>query len=505
MSKPIVIAMAGDSGVGKTTMARMFNIILGPENCTILRGDDLHKYERNDPMWQVYTHLNPAANDLEMGDRHLLDLCNLKPISRKIYNHSTGRFDDPVIINPNKYIIDDGLHALFTEAYRELASIKIYIDAPDDLICHWKINRDTKERGQSIDEVRASISKRAVDSHLFIKPQKDFADVIINFVLNEPIKVIGDKNEQPNFHIEYIIKNDFKFKNLFHHIFSKLQEYTKKINDFSYICRQIGCDPSQTQGPGGNISIKINESLMAVKSSGRLLKDIYHASGFSVMRYDYVSNFYAGQDGKVQESEMMEVLESSTIQGDQRPSMESAVHAILPDGVVHTHPVYLNCIMCSEDSKDICSKIFKDMDYEYVDMCLPGSELTNAIIKLQSEKKIFLIENHGLIVCGDLDFCKNTAAQINNICKNYLIKLNASFVDFENYTNDSVNNDDKFLYADDVMFLNCDKAWASEVRRAHNYIINNISHFSRARFISDEMAFAITNLESEKYRKTQNK
>ena len=33
---------------------------------TVVKGDDIHKWERNDLEWEKYTHLNPKANDLHL-------------------------------------------------------------------------------------------------------------------------------------------------------------------------------------------------------------------------------------------------------------------------------------------------------------------------------------------------------------------------------------------------------------------------------------------------------
>ena len=49
--KPLVISISGGSGVGKTTMAKVFTRILGEDKCLVISGDDLHKYERRDSIW----------------------------------------------------------------------------------------------------------------------------------------------------------------------------------------------------------------------------------------------------------------------------------------------------------------------------------------------------------------------------------------------------------------------------------------------------------------------
>jgi uridine kinase len=417
MIKPIVIAMAGDSGVGKTTIAKVFSIFLGPENCTILHGDDLHKYPRNHEMWNVYTHLHPDANDLELGDKHLRELCSLKPILRSHYNHKTGFFDAPVEIVPNKYIIDDGLHALYTETYLNLSNIKIYIDAPHDLICHWKINRDIKERSTTLEQVLESIERRKPDSLKYIQPQRDNCDVIVNFKLLTPIKRVGDPNEVANIDIEYIIKNDFKFNSLCEHIFSNLKLYTEKINEYTIGCMEIAQNKSLIHG---NVSMKIDDNLMAIKSCGKKLSDIYHASGFSILYYNYIRDYYSASNHEVGSKEMLEVIESSCLKYEPIASTESALHALLPGCVVHTNSSYLNDILSHKESKKICVELFGAFDYEYFSGNLEKNSMINMISRQEKKKQVYLFENHGLIVSGPvLKECIKTTKYIHLIAENF--------------------------------------------------------------------------------------
>jgi len=494
--------MAGDSGVGKTTLARVFSMILGVENCTILHGDDLHKYPRNHEMWDKLTHLNPEANHLDLGDKHLRDLYDLKPIERSAYNHKTGLFDDPVKINPTKYIIDDGLHSLYTETNKELSSIKIYVDSPYELICHWKINRDTRERGQSLGQVVDSMEKRRPDSDKYIKPQKDNCDIIIRFKLLSPIKNIGDSNESINLDIEYVSINEFKFKGLFDHLFANLREYTRKINEFAVYSRKIGRDKTLVQGPGGNLSIKLNGDLMLIKSSGVQLKDVYHASGFSALSYNYIHDFYAASNGEIGDEDMNEVLAEATLKGDDRASMEAAAHAILSGDVVHTHPVYVNSILCSLNSREACAEAFDGFDYEYIPSAMPGAELTGKLLKSSSDKEIFFLENHGLIVrYGSLKECVSLTEEINEAARDYLKKKIPNFVKFEDFNGAKKEIAEGYLYPDDIMFLHAtDKPYRDDVVAAHNYIVEFAGALGGVRFLDDEVVSKITQMESEKYR-----
>ena len=179
-----VISISGPSGVGKTSIANLIMCVLGKDSL-ILSGDDSHRWERGDPKWRVYTHLNPAANNLESEKKSLLDLKDNKPIARKHYNHNTGKFDKEKIIAPKSHIIYEGLHTLYDIQLQNLADLKIYVDTDEELKLAWKMKRDLKERGYTKDQVISAIKKRSPDEKKYILPQRKSADVIVKFKFSE--------------------------------------------------------------------------------------------------------------------------------------------------------------------------------------------------------------------------------------------------------------------------------------------------------------------------------
>ena len=176
-----IISISGSSGVGKTTLSRMISLALPNEKTLVLSGDDLHLWERGDNNWKKYTHLNPSANDLNLGREHLKSLRSNNKIYRKKYNHDTGRFDRPSVVYPAKFIVYEGLHALYDSEVRDISSIKIFIETDEELKREWKMKRDTRKRGYTKKEVEDAIARRKDDEDKYIKTQKQYADVIIRF------------------------------------------------------------------------------------------------------------------------------------------------------------------------------------------------------------------------------------------------------------------------------------------------------------------------------------
>jgi len=131
-------------------------------------------------MWQVMTHTNPAANDLESFAKNLISLTDRRAIRIRNYDHDTGMMGKPFIVHSNDIIIASGLHALYLPILRECYDLSIYLDIDEDLRRYFKLKRDVKMRGYTADQVLDILSKRNPDSEKFIKPQKAFADLIFS-------------------------------------------------------------------------------------------------------------------------------------------------------------------------------------------------------------------------------------------------------------------------------------------------------------------------------------
>jgi uridine kinase len=178
--KPFVIGIAGDSGAGKDTYANAIIGLFGHHSVASISGDDYHLWDRHQPMWQVMTHINPAANDLETFAKNLIALTDGKSIQTRRYDHLTGKMSKPFTVGSNDLIIASGLHALYLPILRECYDLSIYLDIDEELRAFFKVQRDINTRGYSKEHVLNALSKRAPDSEKFIKPQSVFADLVMS-------------------------------------------------------------------------------------------------------------------------------------------------------------------------------------------------------------------------------------------------------------------------------------------------------------------------------------
>jgi phosphoribulokinase len=183
--RPIILGIVGDSAAGKTTLTRGIAQILGPEKVTVICTDDYHRYDRKQRAEIGISALHPDCNYLDIIQQHLSLLRTGQPILKPIYNHSTGTFDPPEYIKPRQYVIVEGLLGYSTRGARSSYDVKVYLAPPESLRSSWKIKRDTSKRGYNEEQVIEQLRKREPDSEQFIRPQRQWADVVVTFYPSE--------------------------------------------------------------------------------------------------------------------------------------------------------------------------------------------------------------------------------------------------------------------------------------------------------------------------------
>lgn len=203
----IIIGIGGDSGAGKTTLKNAIIGLLGDENIVDVEADGDHKWERGDDNWDEFTHLNPKANYLHKQAVYLKNLKRGNKIKRVEYDHKTGQFTKPMIVNPNDYILLAGLHPFYLPQMRRLVDIKIFLDTDEKLRRHWKVIRDTSKRGYSLDKIMTQINSRMSDAQKYIYPQKNFSDLVVKVFSRDEFD-IGNSDFELKLSLEIKVRAD---------------------------------------------------------------------------------------------------------------------------------------------------------------------------------------------------------------------------------------------------------------------------------------------------------
>lgn len=181
MNRPIILGIVGDSAAGKTTLTKGIAQVLGTENVTIICTDDYHRYDRTQRAELGITALHPDCNYLDIMQHHLSQLRTGQSILKPIYSHKTGTFEAPIYIKPSKFVIIEGLLGYSTRGARDCYDVKVYLAPPESLRAKWKVKRDTQKRGYTEEQVLAELEKREPDSEQFIRPQRQWSDIVVSF------------------------------------------------------------------------------------------------------------------------------------------------------------------------------------------------------------------------------------------------------------------------------------------------------------------------------------
>ena len=181
LSDCTVITISGDSGAGKSTIAKLLTDVLPYDKHLLFETDRYHKWERGSANYLSYTHLNPYANHLERLSSDVFSLSIGEDIHAVDYDHATGRFTSEEHISSAKYLLICGLHTNYESSVRNISDLKIFVDTEQSLKEHWKIVRDAGSRGATAEAVKETIRRRQGDYETFILPQQQYANIVIHY------------------------------------------------------------------------------------------------------------------------------------------------------------------------------------------------------------------------------------------------------------------------------------------------------------------------------------
>jgi phosphoribulokinase len=193
--RPIVLGIVGDSAAGKSTITRGLAELLGKDRVTHICADDYHKYDRVERARLKITPLHPDCNYLDILELHLERAHYGEPILKPVYDHSTGSLVRPEYVIPGEFVIVEGLLGFHTQVMRQFYDVKVFLDPPEELRRAWKIKRDCTKRGYTPEQVLVEMERREADSRDFIRPQREFADIVVRFY------PAGDGSEQADSHL----------------------------------------------------------------------------------------------------------------------------------------------------------------------------------------------------------------------------------------------------------------------------------------------------------------
>ena len=181
--RPLIIAIAGGSASGKTTVVKEIVERLKSVDITVICHDDYYKDQTHLTMEErVKTNYDhPSSLDNELFVEHLHKLLNGESIEKPIYDFVThNRKKETLSLKPTKVIFIEGILVLEEKKIRDCADVKIFVKSDEDIRFIRRLKRDIDERGRSMDAViNQYLSTVKPMFNKYVNPSSRYADIII--------------------------------------------------------------------------------------------------------------------------------------------------------------------------------------------------------------------------------------------------------------------------------------------------------------------------------------
>jgi len=180
--RPLIIGVVGGSGSGKTTVTRAIHDLPGVDAAFIDQDAyyrDLSHLPLEERKRVNYDH--PEAFDTDLLVHQLSMLSEGHSVDKPTYDYAAHtRAAATVRAEPKNVILVDGILLFADVRLRALFDIKIYVDVAEDVRFIRRLQRDTSERGRSMEDVIRQYLATVRPMHLeFVEPSKRYADIII--------------------------------------------------------------------------------------------------------------------------------------------------------------------------------------------------------------------------------------------------------------------------------------------------------------------------------------
>jgi len=178
-----MIGIAGGSGSGKSRLARELAEAIGENDVSVVPFDayykDLRGLSREERDAVNFDH--PDSLDAEMYGHHLDGLRNGLDIALPVYDFAEHRrLDDLVILPARNIVIAEGILLFAFPELRERFDFAVYRQCSEPTRFARRLERDTVERGRTVDSVTAQFAESVAPMHdAFVEPSAVHADRIV--------------------------------------------------------------------------------------------------------------------------------------------------------------------------------------------------------------------------------------------------------------------------------------------------------------------------------------
>jgi len=175
-ARHILVAVAGGSGSGKSSVVSEAMRTIGTEVCLIDQDSYFHSMGDGSGNFDV-----PHAIDHALLSEHITKLKSGQSIAKPRSSFSSHqRSAETDLLQPAPIIVLEGLFSYWDEKVRAACDLKILIDAPPDLRFIRRLQRDLRERQRTMDSVIAQYLQTVRPMHeKYSGVMREQADLIL--------------------------------------------------------------------------------------------------------------------------------------------------------------------------------------------------------------------------------------------------------------------------------------------------------------------------------------
>jgi uridine kinase len=182
VKRPLLVAIVGGSGSGKSWLADELADALAPDVGRVCLDDFYRDRSHLSPGRRDRLNFDhPRAIDWRRVETALRQLLRRRPARVPGYDFAThSRISRLRVVKPKRVILVDGLWLLQRRSVRKLFDFSIFLGCSARVRLARRLERDRRARGRSVKSVRRQFRETVQPMHSrYVAPQTRFADVVL--------------------------------------------------------------------------------------------------------------------------------------------------------------------------------------------------------------------------------------------------------------------------------------------------------------------------------------
>lgn len=185
---PHMVGIVGGSCAGKSWLADRLQCAFEGKAARLSQDDFYFDRSYLSPGRRARLNFDhPRAIDWERLERVLSTFASGRTAAVPRYDFAThGRLQEESELKPSRFLIVEGLWLFRRPDLRRLFDLKIFIRSSKELCIERRLQRDTRERGRTYDQVLDQLKRHTLPmSERYVAPQEKWADLVLDAPIDE--------------------------------------------------------------------------------------------------------------------------------------------------------------------------------------------------------------------------------------------------------------------------------------------------------------------------------